>query len=118
MTEPTLFDSALARRSDPRTSHAAAESLSFELNEKHRVLLAWLEWYGPATDDMMADRMVATKQCERHEQARRIVRTLRERYGFIVPALDNDGNQREETNKSGRKARMWVVSPDNNWRNQ
>jgi hypothetical protein len=116
--EPTLFDQPLARRSDPETSHRAARSLTHKLTDKHRVLLAWLESFGPATDDKMADRMVASNQCARHEQARRIVRTLREQYGYIVPALDDDGNQRETVNSSGRMARMWAVSPDSNWRNK
>lgn len=114
--EPTLFDRPLARSTDPGTSHAAARSLNHKLDQRHRVVLAWLEWHGAATDDQMADRMVATKQCERHEQARRLVRTLRERYELIVPAFDNDGNQLETVNSSGRMARMWTVATD--WRNK
>lgn len=114
--EPTLFDQPLARSSDPATSHAAARSLDFTLDSRHRVLLSWLEAYGPATDDGIADAMVAAKQCARHEQARRLVRTLRERYELIVPAFDSDGNQQEAVNGSGRMARMWTVATD--WRKQ
>lgn len=114
--EPTLFDQPLARATDPSTSHEAAASLNFTLDDRHRILMSWLEEFGPATDDKIADRMVAAKQCARHEQARRLVRTLREQHKLIVPALDNDGNQIETVNASGRKARMWAV--DLNWRNK
>lgn len=114
--EPTLFDQPLARATDPSTSHEAAASLNFKLDDRHRILMSWLEEYGPATDDKIADRMVTVNQCARHEQARRLVRTLREQHRLIVPALGDDGNQIETVNASGRKARMWTVH--HNWRNQ
>ena len=128
MSDPTLFDEpqfapiprgttapavgdlvGLARRTDPSTSHRAAASLSSKLDERHAQVLAYLRLSGPSTDDQLADALVQMGIYERHEQARRAIRTLREQHDLIVPHLDADGNHAEAVNASGRAARLWVV---------
>jgi len=47
MQQLTLDDAPLARRSDPETSHAAAEASAEFRGEHHRKILEVLGWYGP-----------------------------------------------------------------------
>lgn len=109
-TAPTGSDRyALARTSDPSTSRRAAESLNLELDDRHRGILALLRREGPLTDDGLAEIVVRAGYYDRHEKARRAIRTLREKHDLIVAHLDADGNQAEATNSSGRAARLWVV---------
>lgn len=103
---PSLFDTPLARTTDPMTSHRAAHQVARQLNDDHRAALQWLAAHGPATDDQVADAMVAAGVALRHEQARRWVRTLRE-HQLMVADLDTDGTQLELVNTSGRRALAW-----------
>lgn len=98
----------LARASDPETSKAAARSVSHELKDSHQWILNWLTIHGPATDDEMAVAAVEAGLVARTESARRQVRTLRERHGLIVPAVDkHTGFQLTFVNASGRQALGW-----------
>lgn len=106
--QPSLWE---ARDSDPHTSHLAAASLDHTLKSSHRYVLSWLRAYGPATDDQIADAMVAVGQFDRHEQARRVIRTLRERYDLIRPVYDDDGQPVTAVNTSGRSAIMYEATP-------
>lgn len=99
----------LARRTDPVTSHAAAESLDFELTPRHQTILDWLADNGPATDLEIASAMVERGTFTREEAARRGVRTLREQHGRLVVATDEAGETIYHRNYTGRDAVCWIV---------
>jgi hypothetical protein len=67
----------------------------------------WLSQQGGATDDEMAVAAVELGLCERHEQGRRLARTMRENHGLIVPYLLPNGKQLTKLNASGREALCW-----------
>lgn len=113
-TDRRLFgdDYLEARNSDPNTSRDAALSLDHGLKDVHRAALRWFERNGPQTDDEAANGLVMSGFTDRHETARRWVRTVRERHGLLVPALDEDGLQMKRKNaRSGREALCWTVPP-------
>ena len=97
-----------ARTTDPATSKLAAVALSHNLTDHHRAVLDWLTDHGPATDDQIAQAMVDADLTTRTETARRWVRTLREEYHRIVPAVRH-GDQIQLPNPSGRLALAWDV---------
>ena len=97
-----------ARTTDPATSKLAAVALSHNLTDHHRAVLDWLTEHGPATDDQIAQAMVDLDLTTRTETARRWVRTLREEYHRIVPAVRH-GDQIQLPNPSGRLALAWDV---------
>ena len=97
-----------ARTTDPATSKLAAVALSHNLTDHHRAVLDWLTNHGPATDDQIAQAMVDADLTTRTETARRWVRTLREEYHRIVPAVRH-GDQIQLPNPSGRLALAWDV---------
>jgi hypothetical protein len=105
---PNLFE---ARNTDPVTSHESAAALDHTLRDHHRYVLSWLRAYGPATDDDIADAMVGCGRTDRHETARRWVRTLRERHELIVPEVDDHGDPLTALNRSGRSAILWRAAP-------
>jgi len=94
----------LARGSDPDTSRKAAVSLDLKITSKHFAMLQLYRAFGPMTDDEAAVRAVDTGLSDRHEQARRVVRTMREKHALLIPAVDADGNTITHTNESGRSA--------------
>ena len=98
-----------ARHTDPATSHRAAEQISHKITAKHLRALEVLLDLERATDDMVADVLVTDGIVARHEQGRRLMRTLRERYDYIAPAL-TDGVQATMTNSSGREGLVWELS--------
>lgn len=100
----------LARSADPITSHLAAQQLDLDLSERHRRLLAWLRDNAPATDDEMAVAAVALGLVARHEQGRRLARTMRENHDLIIAALTPDGAQMTARNPSGRLALCWQAA--------
>jgi len=106
--QPNLFE---ARNTDPHTSHESAAALDHTLRDHHRYVLSWLRAYGPATDDDIADAMVGNGRTDRHETARRWVRTLRERHELIVPEVDDCGDPLTALNRSGRSAILWRAAP-------
>ena len=101
----------VARASDPETSKAAAVSISRELGGRHKTVLFILGAMGQATDDELAERVLQTEltTMNRHEQVRRVIRTIREDHDLMVPVLDEDGNHLQARNISGRMARVWTV---------
>lgn len=114
MMQPAPDAYKLARSTDPETSKAAAQSISLELKDSHRWILNWLMEHGPATDDEMALAAVDAGLVSRTESARRQVRTLRERHGLVVPAVDErTGIQRTFVNASGRQALAWMAKDAN-----
>jgi hypothetical protein len=104
-----IIRTGLARSGDPITSHEAADSVTGTLNASHIAVIDWLRSNAPATDDQIAEAMVNAGVTAKHEQARRLVRTCRERYGIVVPAM-LDGCQIELVNTSGRLALAWKVA--------
>ena len=104
-----IVRTGLARSKDPVTSHTAAEEVNGELTERHLIAVGWLRVNAPATDDHVATAMVDLGVVDKHEKARRLVRTCREKYGLIVPFLDDDGQQLQMQNESGRMALAWKV---------
>lgn len=105
-----IIRTALARTADPGTSHDAAHAIDHRFKEHHAKVLSWLAQNGPATDDRVANAMVELGVAKRHEQARRWVRTCREWYGLIIPAVGSDGQQIQMQNDSGRMALAWKVA--------
>lgn len=108
----------LARSDDPSTSKAAAASIDLTLSERHQAVHAlYRDGQGRPdrdvglTDDEGADLAVSAGIVARHEQARRLIRTLREAHGLLVPVIGADGRQAERTNASGRRARAWKAAP-------
>tara|TARA_R100001163_G_C5068390_1_gene208623 strand:+ start:11547 stop:11891 length:345 start_codon:yes stop_codon:yes gene_type:complete len=100
----------LARRTDPATSLQAAQSLDLTLNRKHEQLLRIVGRLGRATDDEIADAAVKTDLTQRHEQARRLLRTVRDKTNYVQPARDEHGEQIRHVNSSGRQAYAWELS--------
>ena len=94
----------LARATDPATSAAAAASLDHTISNRHLAVLQLYRAFGPLTDDEAAVRAVEAGIANRHEAARRIVRTMRENHDLLVAALDVDGNRVTHNNESGRAA--------------
>ena len=99
-----------ARHSDPETSRRAAERVNLKITDRHLHALGVLLDLDEATDDMIAARLVRDGIVQRHEQGRRIVRTIRDRYDYIEPATDIDGTQLELVNESGNTALAWRLS--------
>ena len=101
----------LARNTDPHTSKKSAEQVRKALTSNHLSVLRVLRDEGPLTDDQLADKMYRLGVGRRHEQARRWIRTCREEYGLIDPALDPETNEQgTSTNASGREALLWRIS--------
>ena len=107
--QPDLFSyAALARTSDPATSHLAAKSLDLQLKQKHLDALAVIANCAhreDLTDDALSELLYEYKIVARHEQGRRIVRTLRENYGFLRFATV-EGEPVVTANRSGRLAQV------------
>lgn len=99
----------LARRTDPRTSHTAAQMLDLSRTEKQQMIVDWLI-EGPMTDMEMAERAVAEGLFAKDEQARRAVRTAREEHGMMVPAYDAHGERIVHYNSTGRPAECWTFA--------
>ena len=93
-----LFDTPLARRSDPATSHAAAVSAVALAHADRTRILAHLNaiWPGAATYRDIAD----ATGLERHAVGRRLSELRRA--GMIVDA----GERRMD---SGRMGQLWAV---------
>jgi len=101
----------LARTNDPVTSKAAAEAVNLTLTDNHMRILQLLRELYIASDDQIADAAVTAGVVSRHEQARRLLRTLRDRTEFVQPALDEEtGWQKTQLNLSGRYALAWQLS--------
>lgn len=97
----------LSRRDDGDTSRMAAASIDTSLTERHEAVLGALVGICPATDLEMAQALSALGY-GREESCRRIVRTLREEHGRLVPALDANGQQLRHLNPTGRWADCWI----------
>lgn len=101
-----LGERAVARRSDPDTSHDAALSVR-DIKECRQAVLALFRLYGPMTDSVLVER---AKQCGvRWSESG--LRTRRKEVTFpneiARPHLENTG--RTETLKSGREAIVWAI---------
>lgn len=111
----TLFPSDdnrdLYRRDDPWTSRASAEQVKRDIKGIHLAILARYVHHGPHTDDQMALWAVDENLCARHEQARRIIRTLRD-HNLIRPELQPGSATEVATavNASGRSAILYNVN--------
>jgi hypothetical protein len=105
-----IIRTSLARTTDPVTSHASAHEIDHKFKPHHAHVIEWLSQNGPATDDHVASAMVELGVAKKHEQARRWVRTCREWYGLIVPAIGQDGQQLQMQNESGRMALAWKAA--------
>ena len=96
----------LSRTGDGETSQMAASMVDTTLTERHERVLAWVGWMCPATDLEMAQGLSAAGYGS-EESCRRVVRTLREEHGRLVPAYDNYGVQIRHLNTTGRWAECW-----------
>lgn len=98
----------LHRRGDGDTSAMAAASVDTSLSENHKRALAALVAVCPATDLEMAVALSGLG-FGREEACRRLVRTLREEHGRLVPACDpRTGVQIRHLNPTGRWAEAWI----------
>lgn len=99
------------RATDPVTSRKAAEQLDLRIRNKHLEILRCLIDLDNGTDDDIATEAVFRGIVKRHEEARRLIRTLRDRTAFIVPQIDEEtGLQALRLNESGRHAHSWTLS--------
>lgn len=97
------------RNTDPETSRLAAEALNLTLRNKHIEILRVILDLDEATDDDIATEAVIRGIAKRHEEARRAIRTVRDKTEFIIPAIGDNGQKIRE-NSSGRCARVWTLS--------
>lgn len=97
------------RATDPVTSRKAAEQLDLRIRNKHLEILRCLADLDEATDDDVANEAMIRGFVKRHEEARRAIRTIRDRTEFIIPAIGDHGQKIRE-NASGRCARVWTLS--------
>lgn len=92
-----LLDDAppLARRTDPVTSHQAAESAAELQARQHRVILSALKQFGPSSKDRIAvlTRLTGVQVCRRLPELER--RQLAIPTGETAPSV------------SGRAERIW-----------
>lgn len=102
--------SRYARNTDPVTSRLAARTITTVISEKHLRILQVLIDLDVATDDQIATEAVNRGIVQRHEQARRLVRTIRDGSDYIRPALDDNLVQRTLVNDSGSPALAWELS--------
>ncbi len=98
------------RNNDPDTSKSAAQRLNLTIQNKHLETLRIVFDLDEATDDQIATEAVARGFVKRHEEARRAIRTIRDRTQFIVPAIGDKGQQKTFENESGRDAYAWTLS--------
>jgi len=98
------------RKNDPVTSELAGKSVKTTLTDNHFAVIDLLKEYGPLTDDQLADIIVRKQIVDRHERARRLIRTLRENHQLIVPSTNEEGIQWASQNESGRWALMWEIA--------
>ena len=96
----------LSRTGDGETSQMSASMVDTTLTERHERVLAWVGPMCPATDLEMAQGLSAAGYGS-EESCRRVVRTLREEHGRLVPAFDADGVQVRHLNTTGRWAECW-----------
>jgi len=108
LTQNIRFSVMESRHIDPDTSYEAAVSLDHDLKDKHLSVLRWLRSNGPSTDDEMALALSGSADM-RLEAARRVVRTVREHHGLIIPAM-KDGHRIIKVNESGRRAQAWIAA--------
>lgn len=98
----------LARSTDPQTSHDAERSLDLLWTTEHESALRIYSYMGPMTDIQAAEELCKIWLfSDSMETNRRLIRTIRENHGRLVPALDAEGNQIQSKNPSGRWALCW-----------
>lgn len=97
----------LARTEDPTTSHLAAASIDLNWTDKLDQIFQALPAICPATDLEMAEAL-SSLGFGKEESCRRSIRTLREKYGRLVPARDVDGSHLRHLNSTGRWADCWI----------
>lgn len=94
---------AVARRTDPSTSHAAAASISSsKLRSSQVAVLEWLREHGPATDEALVELYNGPDQSPSGLRTRR-----RE---LVEQRLVRDSGARQPL-ASGRMAIVWEVVP-------
>jgi hypothetical protein len=100
--------SGLARSTDPDTSHDAQRSLDLQWDDQHEEALKVYRQHGPLTDIQAANEMCKLLTFSSNmETNRRLIRTIREEHGRLVPSIGTDGEQIKSTNPSGRQALCW-----------
>lgn len=97
----TLF--ALARPTDPETSHAAAASLD-DVQESQKQVHRLLRMFGPMTDE----RLVLMARTTGWNVSPSGLRTRR--HELVAAGLVEDTGRRD-TLASGRRAIVWAVTP-------
>lgn len=93
----------LARRRDPETSKAAAESVHDFASGHYALILKALRTLGASTYHEAAEHC----GLEPHAAGKRF--SDLERAGLIAVVLDGDGSEMTRMSPSGRKARVWFL---------
>lgn len=105
--EPNLFDTpaqgALARTTDPETSHQAAESVT-DLRDKQRHVLAALAALGPSTDHQLVEDYAMLDLAPQSPSG---IRTRRRE--LTDAGLVRDTGERRQL-ASGRNAIVWATT--------
>ena len=109
-TDPDDQPWRYARSSDPDTSRSAARDVTTRITGKHLAALQILLDLEVATDDMVADELVRHGIVQRHEQGRRLMRTIREDHDY-ARLVEIDGKPMTLVNpSSGKEAQCYELT--------
>jgi hypothetical protein len=109
-TDPDDQPWRYSRASDPDTSRRSAAAVSTKITAKHLAAMQVLLELECATADMIADELVERGVVTRHEQGRRIVRTISENHDYARIATKLDGTPIELENVSGMAAQAYELT--------
>lgn len=109
-TDPDSQPWRYSRASDPDTSRRSAAEVSTKITDKHLAAMQVLLDLEIATADMVADELVQRGVVTRHEQGRRLVRTISEGHDYARVALNGDGSPYLMENVSGMSAQAYELT--------
>ena len=101
---------AHARRTDPGTSHAAADSVR-ELTDRQRAVLAILRQHGPLTDEQLVARYTALQQLHDGAPPQQSPSGIRTRRSELHARGDVIDTGEKATMTTGREAILWDAIP-------
>jgi hypothetical protein len=109
-TDPDSQPWRYSRASDPDTSRRSAAEVSTKITAKHLAAMQVLLDLECATADMVAEELVERGVVTRHEQGRRLVRTISEGHDYARIATKSDGTPIELVNVSGMAAQAYELT--------
>ena len=108
-TDPDDQPWRYARGSDPDTARQSAEQITTRITGKHLAAMQILLDLEAATFDMVADELVRHGIVQRHEQGRRLMRTICEDHDY-ARLVELDGKPMTLPNASGREAQCYELT--------